>query len=316
MKFSTATTTALLALTTSSSVSAFAPISVPVYQQQQQQAQAQAATSSSLKAVAGAAASYEEDLALTLKAIMDHQERSTTTSKEQMIAQMEESAKVKAPADLDVSVPYDAAAELAYQASDKSMTFDDFKVKYYQDTVAYIKAKSGGASATSTASASSSAPAADVSVPYDANAMLAYEASDKSMKFEDFKVQYYEDTVAYIKGKNVDLSIPYDAAAKLAYEAASDKSMKYEDFKAQFEADAVADVIAKNGGGKSSSSSSSKSAAPASSSSDDVSVPYDAAAMLAYEASDKKMSFEDFKAKYYQDTVAYIKSKQAAPVSA
>ena len=30
----------------------------------------------------------------------------------------------------DVSIPYDAAAKLAYESSDKSLTYDKFKAKY------------------------------------------------------------------------------------------------------------------------------------------------------------------------------------------
>lgn len=57
-------------------------------------------------------------------------------------------------------------------------------------------------------------------------------------------------------------------------------------------------------------------AAPAASSSD-ISVPYDAAAMLAYDAAGKPGGdFASFKAKYVQETVAMIKSKQKNLVSA
>jgi hypothetical protein len=47
----------------------------------------------------------------------------------------------------------------------------------------------------------------------------------------------------------------------------------------------------------------------------DLSIPYDAAAMLAYEASPKDMDFESFKAKYVKETVAMVKSKQKTLVS-
>ena len=93
-----------------------------------------------------AAASKEEDLALTLRIIMDHDARSTTVSKEQFIQQMEESSSA-APAEeneetADVSVPYDAAARLAYDASgDKSVSFDDFLPQYLADAVAHVKSK-------------------------------------------------------------------------------------------------------------------------------------------------------------------------------
>jgi hypothetical protein len=41
----------------------------------------------------------------------------------------------------DISVPYDAAARLAYDHSDKSMEYGKFKEEYETETVAYIKAK-------------------------------------------------------------------------------------------------------------------------------------------------------------------------------
>jgi hypothetical protein len=42
---------------------------------------------------------------------------------------------------MDVSIPYDAAARLAYDKSDKSMAYDDFKTKYEADAVAEVKSK-------------------------------------------------------------------------------------------------------------------------------------------------------------------------------
>lgn len=50
--------------------------------------------------------------------------------------------------------------------------------------------------------------------------------------------------------------------------------------------------------------------APSIESSYDVSIPYDAAAMLAYEKAGKPGDFGSFKSKYLADTVAMIKSKQ------
>jgi hypothetical protein len=41
----------------------------------------------------------------------------------------------------DISVPYDAAAQLAYDSSDKSMEYSKFKENYEAETVAFIKAK-------------------------------------------------------------------------------------------------------------------------------------------------------------------------------
>jgi hypothetical protein len=85
----------------------------------------------------------------------------------------------------------------------------------------------------------------DLSVVYDAPAKLAYEASDKSMAYGDFKTKYEADAIAEVIAKQpIDLSVVYDAPAKLAYES-SDKSMAYGAFKTKYEADAIADVIAK-----------------------------------------------------------------------
>ena len=66
--------------------------------------------------------------------------------------------------------------------------------------------------------------------------------------------------------------------------------MDYAAFKTQFEADAVADVISKQ---------------PI-----DISIPYDAAAKLAFEASDKSMDYAAFKTKFEADAVADVIAKR------
>ena len=48
---------------------------------------------------------------------------------------------VKSKQPIDVSVPYDAAARLAYNASDRSMPFPEFEKKYKADAVAEVIAK-------------------------------------------------------------------------------------------------------------------------------------------------------------------------------
>eukprot|EP00526_Cylindrotheca_closterium_P022154 CAMPEP_0113617780 /NCGR_PEP_ID=MMETSP0017_2-20120614/8973_1 /TAXON_ID=2856 /ORGANISM="Cylindrotheca closterium" /LENGTH=114 /DNA_ID=CAMNT_0000527219 /DNA_START=57 /DNA_END=398 /DNA_ORIENTATION=+ /assembly_acc=CAM_ASM_000147 len=114
MKFATAILVSLPV------VAAFAP----VLRTSPKQARSCSALSAIVTGPEGkAAASREEDIALTLKLIMDHDERSTTVSKDQFIQQMEESVKIQEQPEevVDVSVPYDAAAKLAYDASDKSM---------------------------------------------------------------------------------------------------------------------------------------------------------------------------------------------------
>lgn len=222
-----------------------------------------------------AATSKEEDLALTLQIILDHDKRSTTVTKEQFIQQVEAAQAEPEVEETDISIPYDAAAKLAYEASDKSMDFADFNTQYLADAVALVKSKQP----------------IDVSIPYDAAAKQAYEASDKSMAYDVFKTKYEADAVELVKSKQpVDISIPYDATAKLAYES-SDKSMAYADFKTKYLADAVALV---------------KSKQPV-----DISIPYDAAAKLAYESSDKAMPYADFKTKYEADAVELVKSKSS-----
>jgi hypothetical protein len=183
-----------------------------------------------------AAASREEDLMLTLQVIMDHQQRSSTVSKEQYVQQMEE-AKKEPEAKIDVSVPYDAAARLAYEASDKSVTFEEFEVKYLAEAVELVKSKRP----------------VDVSIPYDAAAKLAYEAAGKPGDFASFHKTYLAETVEMVKSKQskpeakksapasagkVDISVPYDAAAMLAYQAAG-KPGDFASYKTKYLAEAV-----------------------------------------------------------------------------
>jgi hypothetical protein len=48
---------------------------------------------------------------------------------------------VKSKQPVDLSVPYDAAARLAYDATDRSVPFPDFKEKYAADAVAEVISK-------------------------------------------------------------------------------------------------------------------------------------------------------------------------------
>lgn len=74
----------------------------------------------------------------------------------------------------------------------------------------------------------------------------------------------------------------------------------------------VAVAVGASGGGDAVSSSSGGSSS--SMGSVDVSIPYDAAAMLAYEEAGNPGDFESFKKKYLADTVAMVKSKQKVKV--
>ena len=42
---------------------------------------------------------------------------------------------------VDVSIPYGAAAKLAYEKSDKSLTFKEFEAQYLAEAVALVKSK-------------------------------------------------------------------------------------------------------------------------------------------------------------------------------
>jgi hypothetical protein len=244
------------------------------------------------------ASSKEEDLALTLAIILDHEARSSTVSKEQMIQQVEaaaaaETKEATAPVEeekIDVSIPYDAAARLAFAASGSKLTFEEFEVQYIRDTVEMVRSKSNQTKATTAAPAK--VETVDISVPYDAAARLAYEASGSKLAFEEFEVQYKQDTVNFIKSKQpVDVSIPYDAAAKLAYDQDERKSkMDFNKYLEIYREETVAMI---------------KSKQPV-----DISIPYDAAAKLAYYSSDKSIPFEEFEAQYKAEAVALVKSKQ------
>ena len=88
-----------------------------------------------------AASSREEDLELTLQLILAHDARSVTVTEEQFITQMQEVKEIEETEEIDISIPYDATAKLAYEASDKSMAFPAFKTKFLADAVADVIAK-------------------------------------------------------------------------------------------------------------------------------------------------------------------------------
>ena len=145
------------------------------------------------------ATSFEEDLALTLKVIMDHQDRSVTVSKEQLIQQMGEAEKKSEEEKTDISVPYDAAARLAYNTLDdkESISFEEFEIQYLKDAVTMVKSKQP------IKIEEPEDTVVDLAVPYDAAARLAYESFQDKQKvaFEAFEAQYLADAVALVKSK-------------------------------------------------------------------------------------------------------------------
>jgi pyruvate/2-oxoglutarate dehydrogenase complex dihydrolipoamide acyltransferase (E2) component len=109
-----------------------------------------------------------------------------------------------------VSVDYDAAVRLAYQASGE-LEFEVFKAKYLADASAMIAKKNPYVQVKEPAKAISviTESLTLASVDYDAAVRLAYEASGES-EFEVFKAKYLADTSAMIAKKN-----PYVKAMEL-----------------------------------------------------------------------------------------------------
>jgi hypothetical protein len=78
------------------------------------------------------------------------------------------------------------------------MAYGDFKTKYEADAIAEVIAKRTSNAVTEVTAVE--APA-DLSVVYDAPAKLAYESSDKSMAYGDFKTKYESDAIAEVIAK-------------------------------------------------------------------------------------------------------------------
>jgi hypothetical protein len=244
--------------------------------------------------VATAASSFEEDLLLTIQVIRDHEARSTTVSTKQFLQQVKAAGAVETPHDeVDIAVPYDSAALLAYEASlaaGDGTTFSDFKLRYVTETVDMVKAKKAAREA----------------------------AQAPAPKVEDPKEAPKVEEVAAPQAEVVDISVPYDAAAMLAYEAAGSPA-EFAAFKATYEADAVAMVTAKKAAvdaAKAPKKEAPKTEAPKQVVAEevvDISVPYDAAAQLAYEAAGKPVDdFAAFKETYVLEAVAMVTAKKAA----
>lgn len=73
--------------------------------------------------------------------LLTHDERSCTVTAQQYASQMMELQKMKDVPPLDVSIPYEAAAEFYYDQSDKKMSFEEFKTSYIEKCIQEVKAK-------------------------------------------------------------------------------------------------------------------------------------------------------------------------------
>ena len=195
------------------------------------------------------------------------------------VVQSEAEAAASASDDTDISIPYDAAALLAYTTAGSQGDFEAFKAEYVKDAIAMVVAKKvareGGAPApvpaTPAPAAVESAPEViDISIPYDAAALLAYTTAGSNGDFEAFKAEYVKDAIAMVVAKKV--AREGGAPAPVPVPAA---------------VEATPEVI-------------------------DISIPYDAAALLAYTSAGSKGDFETFKAEYLKITIAMVKAKRAA----
>ena len=250
--------------------------------------------------------------------------------------QGETSASTTGGNDADISIPYDATAQLAYQQAGSKGDFEAFKAQYLKDAIALVVAKKvareGGVPAPVAAAAvETSAAVVDISIPYDATAQLAYTSAGSPGDFETFKAQYLKDAIAMVVAKKVareggapapvaaaavetsaavvDISIPYDAPAQLAYTTAGSPG-DFEAFKTQYLKDAIAMVVAKKvareGGAPA------PAAAAVAADVVDISIPYDAPAQLAYTSAGSPGDFEAFKAQYLKDAIALVVAKKVA----
>lgn len=151
------------------------------------------------------------------------------------------------PKPIDVSIPYDAAASLAFDAYAKSSSnkvdFKQFQSLYYAQMVAEVKSKvqerkinemkmvlaemeNEASGIQQQIEALFSAPESVAESPVSATATTA-------------------SVTPVASAKDVDISIDYNSAAKLAY-ASSDKSLDFESFLKVYESETVAMVAAKN----------------------------------------------------------------------
>jgi hypothetical protein len=153
-----------------------------------------------------AAMNFEEDLRLTLQIIMDHERRSTTASKEQFVQQVAAAAALETEdVTVDISVPYDAAARLAYSKEESNLPYEEFKLQYEAKAVGDVRAKktpSVGTPKEEVTAANEDSPSTfDVSIPYDSAAKLAYERLNSikhKLSYDQFKVQYENNAVTNV----------------------------------------------------------------------------------------------------------------------
>jgi hypothetical protein len=148
------------------------------------------------------------------------------------------------PEVIDVSIPYDAAAMLSYNAYCKTAStqvdFDQFKRLYYEQMVAEVKATVQERKVNEMKSVLATLESDATAIKSQIDALFGV-SSEVPVTPSAPKVE--AEPVA--PANSVDLSIDYNGAAKLAY-ANSDKTMEFDAFRKAYEAETVAMVAAKN----------------------------------------------------------------------
>jgi len=174
-----------------------------------------AGVGAAVSAIGGAAIAFGRNLG-----------RSTTATKTPAAVEVAE------PELIDVSIPYDAAALLAYHAyaesSSSKVDFKQFKSLYLEQMVAEVKATVQERKVN------------------EMKAVLNHLENDAlSIKGKIDALFSEADIISASSANDIDISIDYDSAAKLAY-ALSDKSLDFESFREVYESETVAMVAAKN----------------------------------------------------------------------
>jgi len=154
---------------------------------------------------------------------------------------------VAEPEPIDVSVPYDAAASLAFDAyaksSSKKVDFKQFQNLYYEQMVAEVKAKVQERKMNDMKMLLAEMENEASGIQQQIDALFSAPESVAESPVSATATAASVTPVAAAKG--VDVSIDYNSAAKLAY-ASSDKSLDFESFRKVYEAETVAMVAAKN----------------------------------------------------------------------
>lgn len=161
------------------------------------------------------------------------------------IAAKKSPAAIVKPEVIDLSVPYDAAATLAYNAYTKTFStkvdFEQFRSLYYEQMVAEVKAAVQERKVNEMKSVLADLENDASTIKCKIDALFGRSSEVSETPSNPAKIDAAPATLV----NESDVSIDYNGAAKLAY-ASSDKSMDFESFRKVYEAETVAMVSEKN----------------------------------------------------------------------